>query len=61
MLQDSADVVSIVAVAIAHAEEVAMPELQHMGVSQVCILILLVGIVGGDATLCGKTKLGDNI
>jgi hypothetical protein len=47
--------------AITHGKEVAMFEAHDMRGSDVSILISLVWIVSGNASLCCERELGDNI
>ena len=52
---------SVVSVAIAHREKVAMAQVQHMWVSQVGVLIDLVWIMCCDATLGREREFSDDI
>ena len=42
---------SVRAVSVAHRKEVAVREAQYVRVGQVSVLVLLVGVVGCDASL----------
>jgi hypothetical protein len=61
VLQQARDILAVVAVPVAHTEEMAMAQLEHMRVGQVGILVLLVGVVRRDSTLCCERKLGDRV
>ena len=61
MLQNSRYVMTIVTVAIAYGEEMAMTQLKHVWVSKVSVLILLVRVVSCNTTLGSKRKFGHNV
>lgn len=52
VLEKSRNFLPILPVSIADGEEVAVPQLQHVRIRQVCILVLLVWVVCSDAPLC---------
>lgn len=52
---------TVVSMAIAHGEKVAMAQVQHMWVGQVSVLIDLVWVMCCDTTLGRKRKLSDDI
>lgn len=47
--------------AIAHSEEVTVPETHDVRVCQVCILVDLEGVVRRDSTLRCERELGDDV
>jgi len=50
-----------VAVAVTDGEEVAMPQIQHVWVRQVSVLVYFVRVVGRYSTLGCERELGDYV
>jgi hypothetical protein len=61
MLQNSRNVMTIMTMAVAYGEEMAMTQLKHVRVSKVGVLVLLVRVVSRDTTLGSKRKFGHNV
>lgn len=45
MLEQAANIMAVVTVAVTDREKVAVTELKHMGICKVCVLVLLVRIM----------------
>lgn len=61
VLEKSRNFLSIVTVAVTHWEKVTVAQVEHVGISQVGILVHFVRVVRRDTALCGKGKLSDYI
>lgn len=61
VLEQPTDFSAILAVAIAHREEVAVLQTHDVGRCYVGILVRLVGVVSGNTSFSSKRKLGYNI
>ena len=61
MLKQSRDLLAVVPVTVTNGEEMAVAQVKHVRVSQVGVLVHFVGVMGCDASLCCKGKLGDDV
>ena len=61
VLQQARYLLPVVAVPVAHAEEVAVPQVQHVRISEVSVLIYFIWVVLSDATFCREREFSDHV
>ena len=57
MFKEGADLATVAPMTITDSEKVTVFEAQYVRVGQICVLVLLHGVVLGDAPLCREGKL----
>ena len=61
VLEKTGDLLTVVTMAVADGEEMAVTQIEHVWIGEVGILVDFVGVVGRDAALGSEREFGDHV